>query len=381
MMNINLVSLALCVAFIYPLIHGFFYKFSSTNSKREVSSVFGDLAFVAALFIGMNLSKKIFIEHDTGFYKEIYALMPITFTNMLQSSNLLFYIIIMPLVIFLTFKLIIFIFLIIFKVTIFPLLDVIEKKIKNRNDGYRRILGSLFQFPRAFAYIIVLAFALNAFTILSSNTIADKYLQDSTLYKVICKQVILPATKSNIAKQLPNVLQNSFKIQTKGTKQANSITYYNGVTLDAGVKSNQIIDNFSKKLTTGDEGSFYKAKKIYNWVGKNIDYDTDKANAILKNDFRQESGAISAFETKKGICFDYACLYVAMCRANAIKVRLITGEGFNGVSWIGHAWNQVYIPAEKKWINVDTTFSKGGNYFNSENFNLDHRNYETAGEW
>ena len=124
-----------------------------------------------------------------------------------------------------------------------------------------------------------------------------------------------------------------------------------------------------------------KAKKIYNWVGKNIDYDSEKANEVLYNDFRKGSGAIPTFQTKNGICFDYACLYVAMCRANAIKVRLITGYGFNGVSWIGHAWNQVYIPEEKKWINVDATFYKGGYYFNSDNFNLDHKGAEIAGEW
>ena len=102
---------------------------------------------------------------------------------------------------------------------------------------------------------------------------------------------------------------------------------------------------------------------------------------ILNNDFRIGSGAIETFETKKGICFDYACLYVAMCRANNIKVRLITGEGFNGVSWVGHAWNQVYVAKENRWINVDTTFSKGGNYFDTQRFNIDHKTSEIAGEW
>ncbi|KAJ49331.1 membrane-bound protein [Clostridium tetanomorphum DSM 665] len=70
-----------------------------------------------------------------------------------------------------------------------------------------------------------------------------------------------------------------------------------------------------------------------------------------------------------------------MCRANNLKVRLITGQGFNGVSWVSHAWNQVYIAEENKWINVDTTFYKGGNYFNSKRFDLDHKDSSIAGEW
>jgi hypothetical protein len=41
----------------------------------------------------------------------------------------------------------------------------------------------------------------------------------------------------------------------------------------------------------------------------------------------------------------------------------------------------VYIPEEGKWINVDTTFSKGGNYFNTRMFDLDHRNAKIIGEW
>ncbi|NFF68539.1 transglutaminase-like domain-containing protein, partial [Clostridium sporogenes] len=73
--------------------------------------------------------------------------------------------------------------------------------------------------------------------------------------------------------------------------------------------------------------------------------------------------------------------FIAMCRANDIKVRLITGEGFNGVSWVSHAWNQVYIPEEGRWINVDTTFYKGGNYFDTKRFDIDHRKSQIAGEW
>lgn len=130
-----------------------------------------------------------------------------------------------------------------------------------------------------------------------------------------------------------------------------------------------------------DEDTISKGRTLYKWIGSNITYDNGKADRILNNDFEQKSGAIDAFQSRKGICFDYACLYVAMCRANNIKVRLITGEGFNGVNWVGHAWNQIYDESSKEWINVDTTFYKGGNYFNSRRFEFDHRNDIIAAQW
>ena len=70
-----------------------------------------------------------------------------------------------------------------------------------------------------------------------------------------------------------------------------------------------------------------------------------------------------------------------MSKANNIKVRIITGQGFNGNNWVSHAWNQVYIEKEKKWINVDPTFLIGGDYFDSKRFVIDHKAESIAGEW
>ena len=70
-----------------------------------------------------------------------------------------------------------------------------------------------------------------------------------------------------------------------------------------------------------------------------------------------------------------------MCKDNNIKVRIITGKGFNGNSWVSHAWNQVYVEEEKRWINVDATFLIGGDYFDSKRFVIDHKEESIAGEW
>jgi transglutaminase-like putative cysteine protease len=93
------------------------------------------------------------------------------------------------------------------------------------------------------------------------------------------------------------------------------------------------------------------------------------------------SGAVEAFNTRTGVCFDYASLYTAMCRAVGLKVRLLTGLGYDGLSWGDHAWNQVYIPEEDRWVNVDATFGTITNYFDKPDFHADHRDATVQGEW
>lgn len=160
-----------------------------------------------------------------------------------------------------------------------------------------------------------------------------------------------------------------------------TIIYYNGVTLEQGIKSNSEIDKKAKEITAGDKTDREKAKSIYNWVGSNIKYDYNKADMVMSSNNVKNSGAIPAFEEREGICFDYACLYVAMCRAVGLDVKMVMGDAYNGEEYISHAWNEVYLKDENKWIKVDPTFYIAGNYFDNKNFDKDHRQKNIAGEW
>ena len=163
------------------------------------------------------------------------------------------------------------------------------------------------------------------------------------------------------------------------------VIIYNGITIDEGIKSNENINNKAIQLTKNAKSDREKAKILYTWIGSNIKYDDNKAQKVIngkESSDMPESGAIIAFENRSGICFDKACLYVAMSRAVGLKVRLIGGQILedNG-QYSGHAWNQAYIKEENRWINVDTTFYEGGNYyFDSELFD-DHKVEDIAGEW
>ncbi|WP_160692107.1 transglutaminase-like domain-containing protein [Clostridium sp. C2-6-12] len=183
-----------------------------------------------------------------------------------------------------------------------------------------------------------------------------------------------------------NTENNIFlKNQESENNTSKEVIIYNGITIDQGIKSNENIDNKAIRLTKNAKSDREKAKILYTWIGSNIKYDKDKAKAVINGKDAldmPESGAIPAFENKSGICFDKACLYVAMSRAIGLKVRLIGGQILedNG-QYTGHAWNQVYINEEHKWINVDTTFYEGGNYYFDSEFFDDHKVEDIAGEW
>lgn len=178
---------------------------------------------------------------------------------------------------------------------------------------------------------------------------------------------------------------NGFFKNTVASKNGSSkeIIIYNGVTIGEGIKSNQNINNKAVELTLKATSDRERAKILYAWIGSNIKYDDEKAEKVLLgNDVRNmpESGAICSFESKSGICFDKACLYVAMSRAIGLKVRLIGGQVFDGDKYVGHAWNQVYLKDQNMWINIDPTFYEGGNYFDSNLFG-NHKEENIAGEW
>ena len=162
---------------------------------------------------------------------------------------------------------------------------------------------------------------------------------------------------------------------------SNIIVYYNGVTLEDGIKSNEEINDKAREIVKNSKNDREKAERIYAWVGSNIHYDFEKAEKALGEEGVTNSGAIVAWNTRSGICFDYACLYVAMCRAVELESRIITGEAYDGDNYGPHAWNQVYLEDEGIWVNVDSTFYLSGNYFDNYDFEADHLNAEIVGQW
>ncbi|NFJ84768.1 transglutaminase domain-containing protein, partial [Clostridium botulinum] len=75
-MKTNPVTLILAAVFFFPILKGFLSKFSSPNLKLDIEDINKTISFVISLFLGIYYSKKIFIEHNVGIYKDIYERIP-----------------------------------------------------------------------------------------------------------------------------------------------------------------------------------------------------------------------------------------------------------------------------------------------------------------
>lgn len=83
-------------------------------------------------------------------------------------------------------------------------------------------------------------------------------------------------------------------------------------------------------------------QNIYNYVIKNISYDTEKAQNVSYGYVPDIDDTLSS---KKGICFDYAALMTSMLRSQNIPTKLEVG--YSGDAY--HAWISTYID-DKVWV-------------------------------
>ncbi|OFI01330.1 protein-glutamine gamma-glutamyltransferase [Clostridium acetireducens DSM 10703] len=136
---------------------------------------------------------------------------------------------------------------------------------------------------------------------------------------------------------------SKFKYYSKYTKPEEKIE-----------SNNTLILKKSKEITKGSTNPFDKAKKIYAFVNTYIKYDPLQAN----------KGALNALKTGKGVCEDYADLFIAMCRSVGVPARIVSGYGLEplqinnkniNLDYNRHAWAEFYLP-EYGWIVVEPTY-------------------------
>ena len=89
-----------------------------------------------------------------------------------------------------------------------------------------------------------------------------------------------------------------------------------------------------------------KAKVAYAWILNNITYDYD-CNPVY-----QYSNLDKTLRTKKGICYDIANLFTAICRSQNIPCYSVDGYRKDDYQY-KHTWNRVCI--DGVWYNVDIT--------------------------
>lgn len=120
--------------------------------------------------------------------------------------------------------------------------------------------------------------------------------------------------------------------------------------------------NFSKssacvkkaaEVCAGKSGNVEEIAAIFDYIADNISYDKQLAATV-------QSGYIpdpdKTLASGKGICFDYASLFAAMCRSRGIPARLVIGYAEPNIY---HAWNEVYTE-ETGWITPELFLKKKG---------------------
>lgn len=122
-------------------------------------------------------------------------------------------------------------------------------------------------------------------------------------------------------------------------------------------KDDPSIQTAAKRLTAKNE--LETVKKTYDFVLKHMKY------RFLQG---PDKGAVYALKNKGDDCSEYSDLFVALCRANNIPARVVSGfilkEGL--LDW-GHAWAEVYFK-EFGWIPFDPTFDDNDGKINTTDF-------------
>ncbi|HAT4350542.1 transglutaminase [Clostridium perfringens] len=391
-MNFNLVDIIIVCSFILPLVVAYKRKFNIIRIKNSIEELGGYISFFLALYLSFIAIKKIDI------IERMFSIVVVEFNNIISNFNISPQVIIIFIVLALT-LVIYFIVKVILKIFSFiiinPILRWLKKAESRRGKGFGKVAALIINIPKSLFYMAVIALVI---VILGSNGFLGEKMEGMTLaskaYEVINSNKYYAALnkeyeafhdeyKDVISKNIDSAVESNKEPKSENVVESNKnvINLYNGVTLEQGIKSNEAINKKAKELTKNAKSSREKAKRIYTWISENINYDDNKAENISEKTSEYKSGAIEAFETRKGICFDYSCLYVAMAREAGLKVRIVTGEGFNGKEWGPHSWNEVYLPEKNQWITVDPTFGKAGNYFDSKKNSESHRDGKIVGEW
>ncbi len=120
----------------------------------------------------------------------------------------------------------------------------------------------------------------------------------------------------------------------------------------------------AEELAGNKKDPMEKVEAIYQFVVKNLKYDTKLAKTV-KSGYLPDLDKV--LKTKKGICFDYAALMTGMLRSQGVPCKLVTG--YAGSAY--HAWISVWSEEEgwldaaiyfdgTSWQRMDPTFASSG---------------------
>lgn len=378
--GLNIITVIIIGLFTIPILVGILRPLTDERIYRSFVSLVNNVILLVSVILAIYFTRLILADENNAILTALYQVLPflqgdvphrdiwlsaLFITLLLLIIDGLLYLLTIP----------------VRRYAIPPISSRLSKTVRTRKGVFKRTVGGLWQLPQSIWFVLVFSLLLSFFTGFFNVPFITQAANNSAPYQFVQQGVIQPLMESSAVKGIEIILNDSFKFaEQNGTGKTQLIKYFNGVTLDDAIQSNPDIDAKAKEIVGAETDDRQKAYQLYLWICGNITYDNEKAAALADSTAEISSGAIVAYTTGTGVCFDYSCLYIAMCRAVGLKVRFLTGLAFTGSAWGDHAWNQVY--ADDGWINVDTTFGSSGiNYFDRSGFHLDHSNAVVQGEW
>lgn len=387
-LNINFVTLAILLIFLIFIIRGLTKSFSPSMMFYSIVSTINGILFLISLAFSLYVTRRIFFDEDDGsIFKTFFNILPNSISFYLSHAGIITYII--------------------FSLPVLILSFLALQYLRSHIDGFiksvsgricraaekgtrlkRAVLGVAIETPKALGIIIVTVIILGFLNIYYPGNPVSNEAKESSLYNLVYNCSASPIINSSLGQKLPAFFWSSVQelsddiYGNKPDNKPSKLEELGFLRFQYESKSNESIDNKAKEIVGSENDPKKEAYLLYKWVGENISYDWDKYRNVINNmSIKDSFGAIPTFESRKGICEDYSDLYAAMARAVGLKVRIDIGEGYTSNTWEGHAWNEVYIPDEKTWIPLDTTWAQSGYYFDNKNFYTNHYFEAVAGEW
>lgn len=211
---------------------------------------------------------------------------------------------------------------------------------------------------------LVFVFALYICVGLSPDSGFSRYVESSPIYRQSAEAVFEPLAGEKVRSRLPVLTKAVAAEMTDILRRKYEV-------IDHEI-SPDIVGAASDIAGQADDAED-KAKLLYDWIGSRISYDYAKADNYEQKRIWHEQTPQDTFDTRLGVCIDYARLYAVMARSQGLQVRVVTGRGYDGQGGYGpHAWNEVYIPERQAWIPLDSTWAVSGDWFNPKDFDATH---------
>lgn len=230
--------------------------------------------------------------------------------------------------------------------------------------GASRLSGAVIGLAIGLVRGLVLIFALYIGVGLNPDTGFSRYVESSPIYSQSADAVFEPLAGENVRSRLP--------VLTKAVAaEMNDILRRKYEVIDHEISSD--IEEAAADIAGQAGGDEQKARLLYDWIGSRIAYDYAKAENYEQNRIWHEQTPQDTFDTRLGVCIDYARLYAVMARSQGLQVRVVTGRGYDGRGGYGpHAWNEVYLADRQAWIPLDSTWASSGDWFDSKDFDETH---------